>query len=62
MALFKYQGDAAIVTTSGTNDAPLPDIKLHPLTSGAANDRSFTVPLVIGWLLVLAGQRCVITA
>jgi hypothetical protein len=52
MAPFRYLGDAFVSIASGSNDAPLPDTKLHALTSGIANDWSFTVPLVIGWLLV----------
>jgi hypothetical protein len=53
MAPFKYQGDTYVFTETGSIDAPLPDTKIHPLTSGTTNDWSFTVPLVIGWLLVL---------
>jgi hypothetical protein len=52
MALFEYRGDTSVFTASSSNDTPLPDTKIHPLTSGTTNDRSFVVPLVIGWLLV----------
>jgi hypothetical protein len=52
MAPFEYLGDTSIFTTSGNNDAPLSDTKMHPLTFWNANDQSFAVPLVIGWLLM----------
>jgi hypothetical protein len=52
MALFEYRGDASVFTVSGSNDAPLPNTKINPLTSGTTNNRSFAIPLVIGCLLV----------
>jgi hypothetical protein len=52
MAPFECRGDTSIFTASGSNDTPLPDTEIHPLASGTTNNRSFTVPLVIGWLLV----------
>jgi hypothetical protein len=36
----KYRGDASIFTASDSNDAPLPDTKLHPLTSGTTKNQS----------------------
>jgi hypothetical protein len=43
MTRFEYRG-VSIFTASGSNDAPLQDTKLHPLTSGTTNDQSFLVP------------------
>jgi hypothetical protein len=40
MALFEYQGDASVFIASGSNDTPLPDTKLHSLTSGTTNELS----------------------
>jgi hypothetical protein len=52
MASLEYRGYASLFTTLGSNDAPLSDTKLHPLSCGTVNDRSFVVPLVTGCLLV----------
>jgi hypothetical protein len=34
MGRFEYRGDPSIFTESGSNDADVPNTKMHPLTSG----------------------------
>jgi hypothetical protein len=52
MASFEYREDSFVFTVLGSNDAPLPDTKIHTLNSETVNDQSIVVPLVNGWLLV----------